>query len=150
MLKRKQKNFLKRRICSNVSNSILHSIVYSYSSRRMSTLSSFKAPSALHSKPVPDAITIVTKANTNTFRNCHLCPYFVKFFFLCKYFNYCAPSCFNTTITVCSKIFRSKPKDQFSIYCTSSFTTSSKLVILLRPLTCQSPVIPGFILRRFL
>lgn len=37
---------------------------------------------------------------------------------------------------------------QLSIYCTSSFTTSSKSLISFLPLTCQSPVIPGFALKR--
>ena len=34
------------------------------------------------------------------------------------------------------------------MYCLSSFTTSSKSVMLLRPLTCHIPVSPGLVARR--
>ena len=45
-------------------------------------------------------------------------------------------------------ILISSPRLQLSIYCTSSFTTSSKSVISFRPLTCHNPVMPGFALKR--
>ena len=59
-------------------------------------------------------------------------------------FPYTAPSFFSTAPTVFTSIFRSFPKFQFSIYSRSSFTTSSKSVMLLRPLICHIPVMPGF------
>lgn len=59
-------------------------------------------------------------------------------------FPYAAPSFFSTAPTVFHSIFRSFPKFQFSIYSRSSFTTSSKSVMLLRPLICHIPVMPGF------
>ena len=34
------------------------------------------------------------------------------------------------------------------MYCLSSFTTSSKSMMLLRPLTCHIPVSPGLVARR--
>ena len=57
---------------------------------------------------------------------------------------YTAPSFLSTAPTVFHSIFRSFPKFQFSIYSRSSFTTSSKSVMLLRPLICHIPVMPGF------
>ena len=56
---------------------------------------------------------------------------------------YTDPSFLNTTSTVFSRILISNPIFQFSMYSLSSLTTSSKSVILLRPLTCHMPVIPG-------
>ena len=61
---------------------------------------------------------------------------------------YIDPSCLKTEATVLIKILISNPKFQFAIYFISSFTTSSKSVISLLPLTCHIPVIPGFIARR--
>ena len=58
------------------------------------------------------------------------------------------PSCLKTEATVLIKILISNPKFQFAIYFISSFTTSSKSVISLLPLTCHIPVIPGFTARR--
>lgn len=58
------------------------------------------------------------------------------------------PSCLKTEATVLIKILISNPKFQFAIYFISSFTTSSKSVISLLPLTCHIPVIPGFIASR--
>ena len=46
---------------------------------------------------------------------------------------------------VLRSILRSSPTLQLVIYSVSSLTTSSKSVILLLPLTCHKPVIPGFI-----
>ena len=57
---------------------------------------------------------------------------------------YTAPSFLSTAPTVFHSILRSFPKFQFSIYSRSSFTTSSKSVMLLRPLICHIPVMPGF------
>lgn len=45
-------------------------------------------------------------------------------------------------------IFLSSPIVHSLMYCLSSFTTSSKSVILLRPLTCHIPVSPGLVARR--
>ena len=45
--------------------------------------------------------------------------------------------------TVFHNIFTSNLKLHSLIYCVSSFTTSSKSVILLLPLTCHIPVRPG-------
>lgn len=42
----------------------------------------------------------------------------------------------------------SRAKFHSAMYCLSSFTTSSKSVILLRPLTCHIPVMPGLVARR--
>ena len=56
---------------------------------------------------------------------------------------YIAPSFTKILLTVFNIIFKSCPMLQLSIYFVSRFTTSSKSVILLRPLTCHSPVIPG-------
>lgn len=49
-----------------------------------------------------------------------------------------------TTNTVLIRIFTSIPRFQFFMYFISSFTTSSKSVISLLPLTCHMPVSPGF------
>ena len=49
----------------------------------------------------------------------------------------------NTTKTVFKRILISSARLQFSKYSLSNATTSSKSVISLLPLTCQSPVIPG-------
>ena len=59
--------------------------------------------------------------------------------------NYIEPSFLNTTNIVFSNIFISSPMFQLVIYSLSRRTTSSKLVISLRPLTCHMPVIPGLI-----
>ena len=40
------------------------------------------------------------------------------------------------------------PLEDSLMYCLSSFTTSSKSVMLLRPLTCHIPVSPGLVARR--
>ena len=58
-------------------------------------------------------------------------------------FSYIAPSSSSIDFTVINTIFKSCPMLQLSIYFVSRFTTSSKSVILLRPLTCHNPVIPG-------
>lgn len=58
-------------------------------------------------------------------------------------FPYTAPSFLITPTTVFQSIFTSTPKLHSSIYFVSNLTTSSKSVILLLPLTCQSPVRPG-------
>lgn len=50
----------------------------------------------------------------------------------------------STTPTVLSRILISIPIFQFLTYSISSFTTSSKSVISLLPLTCHIPVSPGF------
>lgn len=50
----------------------------------------------------------------------------------------------STTPTVLNKILISIPIFQFLTYSISSFTTSSKSVISLLPLTCHIPVSPGF------
>lgn len=42
----------------------------------------------------------------------------------------------------------SRAKFHSAMYCLSSFTTSSKSVMLLRPLTCHIPVMPGLVARR--
>ena len=44
--------------------------------------------------------------------------------------------------------FMSSPIVHSLMYCLSSFTTSSKSVMLLRPLTCHIPVSPGLVARR--
>lgn len=54
-----------------------------------------------------------------------------------------APSFPKTLLTVSTNIFKSTPKLHSSIYFVSNFTTSSKSVILLLPLTCHNPVSPG-------
>lgn len=54
------------------------------------------------------------------------------------------PLPFNTTSTVFRIILISIPTFQFLMYSISSFTTSSKSVISLLPLTCHIPVSPGF------
>ena len=64
--------------------------------------------------------------------------------------NYFAPFLKKITPTVLRIIFKSRPMLQLSMYSKSSFTTSSKSSILLLPLTCHIPVIPGFILSRLL
>ena len=56
-----------------------------------------------------------------------------------------APRPVKTTATVLNSSLMSPHKDQLSMYFTSSATTSSKFWMLLRPLTCHSPVMPGFI-----
>lgn len=53
-----------------------------------------------------------------------------------------------TTQTVCNNIFTSCLNDHSSMYLRSSFTTSSKSLISLRPLTCHIPVNPGVMLNR--
>lgn len=50
----------------------------------------------------------------------------------------------STTPTVLNRILISIPISQFLTYSISSFTTSSKSVISLLPLTCHIPVSPGF------
>lgn len=45
-------------------------------------------------------------------------------------------------------ISKSSPMLQWLMYSLSSSTTSSKSVMLLRPLTCHIPVSPGFAARR--
>lgn len=50
----------------------------------------------------------------------------------------------STTPTVLNRILISIPIFQFLTYSISSFTTSSKSVISLLPLTCHIPVSPGF------
>ena len=57
---------------------------------------------------------------------------------------YIEPFLPSTTSTVFSRMRRSMPIFHSWIYFLSSFTTSSKSVILLLPLTCQRPVMPGF------
>lgn len=56
-----------------------------------------------------------------------------------------APRPVKTTATVLNSSLTSPHRDQLSMYFTSSATTSSKFWMLLRPLTCHSPVMPGFI-----
>src|SRR4051812_12819523 len=57
--------------------------------------------------------------------------------------NQYAPSPEKTAIGVCIKIFRSINIDQEPAYCRSRRTISSNVVLLL-PVTCHNPVIPGF------
>ena len=57
---------------------------------------------------------------------------------------YLAPFLLATATMVLSIIPISSATLQFSIYCLSSFTTSSKSVISLLPLICHNPVMPGF------
>lgn len=45
-------------------------------------------------------------------------------------------------------LHKSSPMFQWLMYSLSSSTTSSKSVMLLRPLTCHIPVRPGFAARR--
>lgn len=54
-----------------------------------------------------------------------------------------APSSLITLQTVFQSIFTSNFKLHSPIYSVSNFTTSSKSVILLLPLTCHNPVSPG-------
>ena len=61
---------------------------------------------------------------------------------------YRAPFFIITTHTVISRIRISEARLQLSIYSRSSFRTSRKSVISLRPLTCHRPVRPGLILKR--
>ena len=49
---------------------------------------------------------------------------------------------------VSEKLDMSSPIVHSLMYCLSSFTTSSKSVMLLRPLTCHIPVSPGLVARR--
>ena len=63
--------------------------------------------------------------------------------FLHKNTIYMAPLRVITTHTVLNRIWISRLRDQFSMYSRSRRTTVSKSRILLRPLTCQRPVIPG-------
>ena len=60
-------------------------------------------------------------------------------------FYYFAPLPNKTTLTVIRIILISSQKEELSIYCISSFTTSSKSLISLRPLTYHNPVKPGII-----
>ena len=62
-----------------------------------------------------------------------------------EYGFYSAPLCRKIAPTVSSRILISRPMLQLSIYSRSSFTTSSKSLISLLPLTCHKPVIPGVI-----
>lgn len=61
---------------------------------------------------------------------------------------YTAPSLFNIINTVLQIILISIQILHSLMYWRSNLTTSSKSVMLLRPLTCHRPVIPGFIARR--
>ena len=63
-------------------------------------------------------------------------------------FHHIAPDLVNKTPTVLTRMRRSSQILQCSIYSVSNFTTSSKSVILLLPLTCHMPVIPGLKARR--
>lgn len=63
--------------------------------------------------------------------------------FFCLF--YIEPSCFKTDATVLNNIRISSPILHSAMYLVSNFTTSSKSVISLRPLTCHNPVIPGLI-----
>lgn len=65
-----------------------------------------------------------------------------------RYFPHIDPSFLNTTCIVFSRILKSSPMLQWLMYSLSSSTTSSKSVMLLRPLTCHIPVRPGFAARR--
>ncbi len=62
--------------------------------------------------------------------------------------SYLEPFPVRTTHTVWNKILMSSPSVQLSIYSKSSFTTSSKSIISLRPLICHRPVSPGVMLMR--
>ena len=68
----------------------------------------------------------------------------IGFFFFPNYLFYLLPSRFKTTSIVLKIIFISSLNDHSSIYFKSSFTTSSKSNIVLRPLVCHIPVIHGF------
>lgn len=59
-------------------------------------------------------------------------------------FHHLDPLPLSTTPTVLNRILISIPIFQFLTYSISSFTTSSKSVISLLPLTCHIPVSPGF------
>src|SRR5881394_142171 len=59
-----------------------------------------------------------------------------------------APAPTKTTGTVRQRILQSSQSDQLSMYSRSRRTQSRKLVTLLRPLTCQRQVSPGFTERR--
>ena len=56
-----------------------------------------------------------------------------------------APFFPNTAYTVLSRIFISSHRLHSRIYLVSRFTISSKSVMLLLPLTCHMPVMPGLI-----
>ena len=64
---------------------------------------------------------------------------------ICRAGCYIAPFLVTTTQTVRNRIFQSRIRDQFSMYSRSSCTTLSKSRILLRPLTCHKPVMPGLV-----
>ena len=55
---------------------------------------------------------------------------------------YYSPVRRSTEGTVCRRILRSRPNERCSMYSMSSRSRSSKVVVL-RPFTCQSPVMPG-------
>ena len=56
----------------------------------------------------------------------------------------------STAFTVFIRICISSARLQFVIYSVSNYSISSKFVILLLPLTCHIPVIPGFVAKRAL
>lgn len=64
---------------------------------------------------------------------------------LFSFFSYIDPSRLITETTVFQSNLMSIPTFHSLIYSVSSFTTSSKSVISLLPLTCHIPVIPGLI-----
>ena len=74
--------------------------------------------------------------------------FFTSSFLLILQRTQCAPSLLITTCKVFQRIFRSNLMDQYSIYLRSRRMTCSKSVILLLPLICHNPVIPGFVLIR--
>ena len=76
------------------------------------------------------------------FYNEQICTFFSSLFI----FSYIDPIPLNHETTVFPElIFMSIPTFHSLIYSVSSFTTSSKSVISLLPLTCHIPVMPGLI-----
>ena len=80
------------------------------------------------------------RCNKTNFLIFHHSLYYLSVF----YYTYIAPSFFRTTATVFARIRKSSPILHSEMYFRSSFTTSSKSVMSLLPLTCHIPVIPGF------
>ena len=123
---------------------------YTFNLQKKKTLSPSSIPlpspqSSLSTLISPYSYTFNTN-NTCSFPSRFHCrsSFLYHFPYLFHPFHHLDPLPLSTTPTVLNRILISIPTFQFLTYSISSFTTSSKSVISLLPLTCHIPVSPGF------
>lgn len=122
------------------------SYTFNTSKKKTISTSSIPLPPSLPSPFISPYSYTFNINNTCSFPSRFHCrsSFLYHFPYLFHPFHHLDPLPLSTTPTVLNRILISIPTFQFLTYSISSFTTSSKSVISLLPLTCHIPVSPGF------